>query len=161
MITLNGDFSFSLAGGAVWKWAVMWQNGNEAQMDYRLRVGRQKMDPSSDYSLFFSILRIFHLSLYPSDTFGPWGKDWAWRQQREPNLISTKEAPLFSLQNNTEALHLSPGLPLSWILLYVNSMYLRRLEGNTASATDSEMCHFSPLTKEKAQAGSTSPGLTE
>lgn len=47
------------------------------------------------------------------------------------------------------AVHLSPGPPLSWILLYVNSMYLRRLEGNPASAGDSEILHFSLLTKGK------------
>lgn len=59
-----------------------------------------------------------------------------------------KGAPLFSLQNTWRRFICHPS-PLSWVLLYVNSMYLRRLEGNTASAGDSEMLHFSPLTKGK------------
>lgn len=60
-----------------------------------------------------------------------------------------KRGPFIFPPKHTEALHLSPRQPLSWILLYVNSMYLRRLEGNTASARDSEMLHFSLLTKGK------------
>lgn len=57
--------------------------------------------------------------------------------------------PFIFPPKHTEALHLSPVPPPSWILLYVNSMYLRRLKGNTASAGDSEMLHFSLLTKGK------------
>lgn len=53
----------------------------------------------------------------------------------------------FPSKKHTEALHLSPGLALSGILLYVNSVYLSCLQGNAASAADSEMRNFSPLTK--------------
>lgn len=52
-----------------------------------------------------------------------------------------------------EALHLSPRLALSGILLYVNSVYLSCLQGNEASASDSEMRHFSPLKKKEKRQG--------
>lgn len=63
-------------------------------------------------------------------------------------------APFYFLsKKHMEALHLSPWLALSRILLYVNSVYLSCLQENAASASDSEMRHFSPLTKKKKRKG--------
>lgn len=47
-------------------------------------------------------------------------------------------------KKHTEALHLS-----AWLFLYVNLVYLSSLQGNAASAYDSEMRHFSLLTKKR------------
>lgn len=59
-----------------------------------------------------------------------------------------ERAPFYFLsKKHTEALHLSAWLALSRILLYVNLVYLSGLQGNAASASDSEMRHFSLLTK--------------
>lgn len=104
----------------------------------------------------WSILRLFsfffHLENIPS-SFVPLRYIWTAGEKLGLKEVTRtkshfyKRGPFIFPPKHTEALHLSPGPPLSWILLYVNSMYLRRLEGNTASARDSEMLNFSLLTK--------------
>lgn len=125
----------------------MWQNGNEAAMDCRLRASWREMIytqiilffPFWEYSIFHCTSQI-HLN---------WGEKLGLKEVTSTKSHFYKRGPFIFPPKHTEALHLSPRPPLSWILLYVNSMYLRRLEGNTASAGDSEMLHFSLLTKGK------------
>lgn len=123
------------------KWTTGWER-TDGKMIYTQIILSLFFPPAvAEYFIFYRTPQI-HL-----DCGGK--KNWPWRKQREQNLIPTERGPSIFPPKHTEALHLSPGPPLSWILLYVNSMYLRSLEGNTASATDSEMLHFSPLTKGK------------
>lgn len=125
----------------------MRQNGTEAAMDCRLRASWREMIytqiihffPFREYSIFHCTSQI-HLDC--REKLGL--KEVTWTKSHFYNW-----GPFIFPPKHTEALHLSPVPPPSWILLYVNSMYLRRLKGNTASAGDSEMLHFSLLTKGK------------
>lgn len=100
--------------------------------------------------LLFPFSRIFHLPLWLSDPFEPrWKIVPEGSNMDQISFLQEKGPPFIFPPKHTEALHLSLVPPPSWILLYVNSMYLRCLEGSTASAGDSEKLHFSPLTKGK------------
>lgn len=145
-------------------WQLFFQP--DRQQSVKIRCNATKWDWSSDglqtesklkgndlysnYSLF-SISRIFHLPLYLSDTFGLQGKigpegsnmdQISFLQLRPLYFPSKTHRGASFVTGATPVLNINPKL-------YVNSMYLRRLKGNTASAGDSEMLHFSLLTKEK------------
>lgn len=92
-----------------------------------------------EYSIFYCTSQI-HLDCREKVSL----KDVTWTKSH-----FCKRGLFISPPKHTEALHLSPEPPPSWILLYANSMYLKRLEGSTASAGDSKMLHFSLLTKER------------
>lgn len=102
-------------------------------MDCRLRASWREMIytqiihffPFREYSIFHCTSQI-HLDC--REKLGL--KEVTWTKSHFYNW-----GPFIFPPKHTEALHLSPVPPPSWILLYVNSMYLRRLKGNTASAS--------------------------
>lgn len=101
--------------------------------------------PFAEYFIFYRKPRI-HLDFWEE---GKGKKKTSLEEAAGTKSHSDREgAPFYFLsKKHMEALHLSPWLALSGILLYVNSVYLSCRQGNAASTSDSEMRHFSPLTK--------------
>lgn len=126
------------------------------------RSDREMMYPLIILSLFSnpSCRRLRNISSFIANL----GHSWTSGRRGEEKKTSLEEAagtkshsnrggaPFYFLsKKRMEALHLSPWLALSGILLYVNSVYLSCLQGNAASASDSEMRHFSTNDKKKGK----------
>lgn len=122
----------------------------------------------SIFRLFFlfphSISRTIHLTSCLSDRFGMVKKKeevWARRKQRGPNLISTKGAPSFSLQNTRRRFICHPGRPCPEFC-FMLTQCIWGAQRETQRAPGIQKCFiFHRWQKGKAQAGSTGPGPTE